>query len=735
MDPATESREVAAEANDTALDDLHELPRVASGFRLTLAFTVFVAALLASLLALVFVLVSHIFDNLTPTIQSDLEWKTRRGAAELARSAEYGIALRDTEIIGRSLQPYDSDSDVQSVVIVDPSGTLIVARGKPPVPIAAMFAGPPLDLRFSNECYLSWAESVIEGGVIGRVSVAVSAQRIHSGTRLKRQILVAFGVGTLLALVVTFAFVGFYVDPLIRVTRQAFARLEDTTRAALQATRLKTEFIANVSHEIRTPMNGMLGMIELLRRTKLSVVQSKYASTLLSSANALMAVLNDVLDFSKIEAGKLQLRAVNFRPSALVTEVIELFQIPAELKNLQLSSFVAADVPPVLRGDRERLRQVLSNFVGNAIKFTETGQVTLNVFAAARADTHCELRFEVLDTGAGISQHAVPQLFEAFSQVDGSLTRRQGGTGLGLAICRTLAQLMSGTVGVESQVGEGSRFWLRVPLELVALDTESSAQIMVAQPVLSRPEVEYGYDVLVVDDNPVNCEIIGEMLIAFGCKFDAVGDGYQALEAIKQHEYAIILMDCQMPGLDGYETTRRIRADSVGKRRLPILAVTAHAFASERERALAAGMDDYLTKPFTLAELSAALNRCGPSIDRKARPIGPISQSTRPLVRENEITQSTSVIGVFLTHVPGQLEHIGQAIRLADFGELSVAVHKLKGSCTMFGATKMAELCFELEKGNHDLDILYSALLNEFDNVATELRQPRPVGATPKVSA
>ncbi len=395
--------------------DPNELPRVASGFRLTLAFTIFVAALLASLLALVFVLVSHIFDKLTPTIRSDLEWKTRRGAAELAQSAEYGIALRDPEIIGRSLRPYESDSDVQSVVIVDPAGKLIVLRGRPPVPISAMFAGAPLDLRFSNECYLSWAESVIEGGVIGRVSVAVSAQRIHAGTQLKRQILVAFGIGTLLALIVTFAFVALYVGPLIRVTRQAFGQLEETTRAALQATRLKTEFIANVSHEIRTPMNGVLGMIELLRRTDLTVVQSKYAATLQSSASALMAVLNDVLDFSKIEAGKLELRAVNFRPSALLTEVIELFQIPAELKGLQLTSHTANDVPAVMRGDRERLRQVLSNFVGNAIKFTESGQVTLYVFAVARTNSHCKLRFEVVDTGVGISQLAIPQLFEAFS--------------------------------------------------------------------------------------------------------------------------------------------------------------------------------------------------------------------------------------------------------------------------------------------------------------------------------
>ncbi len=276
-------------------------------------------------------------------------------------------------------------------------------------------------------------------------------------------------------------------------------------------------------------------------------------------------------------------------------------------------------------------------------------------------------------------------------------------------------------------MGEGSRFWLQVPLELVDDDAQSSAQVVAALPAISLGEIKYGYDVLVVDDNPVNSEIIGEMLVAFGCRFDAVSDGYQALEAIKQREYTIVLMDCQMPGLDGYETTRRIRASGTGKRRLPILAVTAHAFASERERALAAGMDDYLTKPFTLAELSAALTRCVPALDCEGkRPTSPITKSTGTLAEPQEITHSTSVIEVFLTHVPGQLEHIGQAIQLKDLEELSAAVHKLKGSCTMFGAMKMAELCFDIEKTNGNLDALYSALKHEFKNVATELRPPQP---------
>ena len=278
---------------------LQEQRPIVSPLRLQVTFTLFVVALLAALLALVFMLVSHIFDQLTPAIQSDLEWKALRGAAELARGAEIGIALRDVEIVNRSLRPYQADPDILSVVVTDANGTVIVALGKLAEPIPTLFSGPQRALRHVGDHYACWAEAEIEGGVIGHVAVAVLTARIEAGAKLKRQILLAFGIGALVALAMTFAFVGLYVGPILRVTRHAFIRLEETTRAALESARLKSEFIANVSHEIRTPMNGILGMIELLLRTELLGKQGKYVATLESSANALMVVLNDVLDLQR----------------------------------------------------------------------------------------------------------------------------------------------------------------------------------------------------------------------------------------------------------------------------------------------------------------------------------------------------------------------------------------------------------------------------------------------------
>jgi signal transduction histidine kinase/DNA-binding NarL/FixJ family response regulator len=724
MDQVSGSSLRADRVIDAALESSHEQSRIVSTVRLQLAFTLFVVTILTALLGLVFVLVSHIFDQLTPTIRADLQWKAQRGAAELARGAELGIALRDAEVIGRSLRPYKSDPDIQAVVVTDASGNVIVSHGKLTEPVATMFSGPQRSLKFENDHYESWAESEIEGGVIGRIAVAVSTARIHAGTQLKRQILLAFGIGSLIALSLTFAFVGLYVGPVLRVTRRAFTRLEKTTRAALEATRLKSEFIANVSHEIRTPMNGILGMIELMFRTELSTKQGKYIGTLQASANALMNVLNDVLDFAKIEAGKLQVHVGTCLPNVLVGEVVELFRPRAQLKGLHLEWVIADDVPHKIRIDSERLRQILSNLVGNAVKFTDSGQVSLGVSVASFSESKCELRFEVVDTGIGIPETSLPQLFEAFSQVDGSLTRKHGGTGLGLAICRNLAQLLGGQIGVISQVGHGSRFWLQVPADLVSDGVSSLSSLQLRGPTELQNMAGRGIRILVADDNPVNCEMVAEMLTALGCEVDCVEDGYKAVEAVEQRQYAMILMDCQMPRLDGYEATRQIRKRANG--RIPIVAATAHALASERERSLAAGMDDHLAKPITLAALSATVNRWiggdASAMSRYAAEERPNSDSGSPSL-DPSVNRSPNVVRVFMKYVPGQLERISQAIASGNGEELVQAAHKLKGSCTMFGATRMAQLCLNLERGKGEPGALCSALVAEHASVLTELER------------
>lgn len=711
---------------DAALVSTDERQRIVSSTRLQVAFTFFVVSLLAAMLGLVFVLVSHIFDRLTPTIRADLQWKAQRGAVELARGAELGIALKDAEVIGRTLRPYRTDPDIQAVVVVDASSEVIVAHGKSPESTSALFSGAQQALRYSNGHYVSWAESEIEGGVIGKVAVVVSCERIHAGARLKRQILLFFGGGSFVALILTYAFVSLYVGPVLRITRRAFVRLEETTHAALQATRLKSEFIANVSHEIRTPMNGILGMIELMRRTDLSASQAKHIGTLQSSANALMAVLDDVLDFAKIEAGKLQLHTGSCSPRTLAREVIDLFQARAELKGLLLGCVVADEVPNKVRVDRERLRQILSNLVGNAIKFTDTGQVMLKVSSPECTELRCQLRFEIVDTGVGIPESAVSHLFEAFSQVDGSHARKHGGTGLGLAICRTLVNLLGGQIGVQSELGKGTCFWLQIPTETTAADGASSAALVAQRDLTSSADAKKnGARILVADDNQVNCEIMSEFLASLGYEVDCVDDGYKVVTAVEQREYALVLMDCQMPGQDGYEATRQIRSRATGSRRLPIIAVTAHALASERDKSLAAGMDDHLTKPITMAALASTVNRwlapattaCSPSV--KDEPAS--EQSGFSL--DPEVVRSPGVVRVFQQTVPAQVERIVQAVRSRDTEALSRAAHKLKGGCSMFGAAKMAKLCLSLEQQAGDLDALCEALVAEHARVLGELER------------
>jgi len=468
-------------------------------------------------------------------------------------------------------------------------------------------------------------------------------------------------------------------------------------------------------------------MIELIHRTDLSPKQTNYVGTLQFSANALMVVLDDVLDFAKIEAGKLQVHTHTCAPKTLVREVVELFHARGELKGLRLDHSVADDVPEKIRVDSDRLRQILSNLLGNAVKFTDSGSVRVSVSVVGRDEEQCRLRFEVADTGAGIPESAIKQLFEAFSQVDGSFTRKHGGTGLGLAICRKLTQLLGGTIGVESELGKGSRFWFEVPAEHSMSMSSASVLATAATPDLAEKFTGRGLRILVADDNPVNTEILRELVTILGCEVDCVDDGYAAVRAVSEREYTLVLMDCQMPGLDGYEATRMIRAGESNERHLPIIAATAHAFESERARSLQAGMDDHLPKPITIRALAAI-------IERWSQPVTPGSVAApaqRPATNEQaalpvldpEVHRSATVIRVFMNHTPQQLERIQQAIQCSNVQELTQAAHRLKGSCMMFGAARMAQLCLDLERGTGDPNALFVTLTEEHSQLLLALAQ------------
>ncbi len=397
-------------------------------------------------------------------------------------------------------------------------------------------------------------------------------------------------------------------------------------RAALEASRAKSEFMANMSHEIRTPLNGVIGMLQLLLQEKLNETPSRYASIALSSAESLLSVLNDILDFSKIEAGRLEVDKEAFDLLHCCREFAVMMTYQAKEKGLAFVTDLDESIPQILIGDNVRLRQIFLNLVGNALKFTPRGEIRFAVRMVEKKSDSVRIQFSVKDTGIGIPSDKLETVFESFSQADSSTTRKYGGTGLGLAICRQLVALLGGELMVESLLGEGSRFWFELELAIESSNrsglgvSEMSScgqalsrlrsEILPQKSILGegsskKSKLVSSLRVLVVEDNQVNATVARAFLKRMGCESVEASDGAKALDQLRQETFVLVLMDCQMPNMDGFEASRRIRSGEAGLQNaaIPIIALTAAAQESDRDKVIQAGMNDHLSKPFSYSAL------------------------------------------------------------------------------------------------------------------------------------
>jgi PAS domain S-box-containing protein len=491
------------------------------------------------------------------------------------------------------------------------------------------------------------------------------------------------------------------LDALLLDCRDISQRKKDSIEL-MRAQKAKELFLANISHEIRTPINGIAGMADLLSQNPSAEDQVLYLKAIKSSAENLKVIINDILDISAIESGKLKFERINFNLEDLLRSLINGFHMQAHEKGISLHYTLDSNIPPVFAGDPVRLNQILINLVGNAIKFTHEGFIHISASLQQVKKNEYYLKFVVADTGIGIPNKKLKTIFESFSQADASVTRKYGGTGLGLTIVKQLVEMQKGSIKVESKENAGSTFTVIMPYQLGVLDI-SPTQV---KSNISNNEVLKKATILLVEDNDINRLYAGSILKMWGCKFDTAENGQVAIEMQKNNNYDLILMDIQMPVMDGFEATRLIRAEKAAKSQVPIIALTANATKRDIDKCIAEGMNDCLTKPFTQEDLFIVLNK---HLNNRSSSFESVKATTSHAEPHADLTYLEKVSGnnksfvieiaeTIVNSIPKSLQEMEAFINEKNWAEVARVAHKIKPSVTLIGMNQLKQQIILLEE-------------------------------------